>query len=105
MAKSKKPSRYTVIIQWSEEDDCFIASLPEWAPYASTDAMGATYEEAAKNAHEILEMLMQDENGKPAKLPPEKLFHYPGADVINRPHTRVGQPRREPVRSKSRQSA
>jgi predicted RNase H-like HicB family nuclease len=71
--------RYTVIIQWSEEDQVYVVSLPEWGSGAKTH--GATYEEAARNAQEVLELLMQDE---PA-LPKARLFHYPGADVVDLP--------------------
>lgn len=105
MPKNKKQPRYTIIIQWSEEDDCFIASLPEWAPYAVTDAMGATYEEAAKNAREILEMLMENENGQAVDLPPEKHFQYPGADVVNLPDEHASRSGGTISTKKSRRSA
>ena len=94
MQPNEKQPRYTVVIQWSEEDQTFIASLPEWGPYCH--AQGATYEAAASNAHQVLQLLMEDEFGKPVDLPPEKLFHYPGADVVNMPeplnHSRSGKP-------------
>jgi antitoxin HicB len=94
--------RYTVIIQWDEQDQIYIASLPEWGPYCKTH--GATYEEAAKNAEEVLALLMKDGKGKPAALPPEKLFRYPGADVINLPDEERAMPRAKPSRKKARQS-
>lgn len=80
--------RYTVVIQWSDEDQCYVVSLPEWGPYAKTH--GDTYEEAARNAREVLELLMEDEDGKPVDLPAAKLFHYPGADVVNLPDRKLG---------------
>ena len=83
------PPRYTVIIQWSDDDGCYVVSLPEWGPYAKTH--GATYEEAARNAQEVLELLMEDEDGHPAPLPAPKLFHYPGADVVDLPPDAVGR--------------
>jgi antitoxin HicB len=74
--------KYTVIIQWSEEDQVYVVSLPEWGPYCKTH--GETYEEAAKNAREVLEMLVANhEAGHPQNQPVPKLFHYPGADVID----------------------
>lgn len=48
---------YTIIIQWSEEDKCFVVSLPEWGEFCHTH--GETYEEAFKNAQEVLEMLIE----------------------------------------------
>ena len=45
-------SRYSILIQWSNEDHCYIVSLPEFGKYARTH--GDTYEEAVKNAQEVL---------------------------------------------------
>lgn len=56
-------SRYSIIIQWSNEDECYIVSLPEFGKYARTH--GDTYEEAVKNAQEVLELLMEDNNNLP----------------------------------------
>jgi predicted RNase H-like HicB family nuclease len=58
-------AHYSIIIQWSYEDECYIASLPEFGPYALTN--GATYEEALQNGQEVLEMLM--ESTSPLPLP------------------------------------
>src|SRR3982751_5628402 len=71
--------RYTVVIQWSDEDRCYVVSLPEWGPYAKTH--GDTYEEAAKNAREVLELLMESEAAE--TTPPPQLFHYPGALAVD----------------------
>ncbi|MFS8117296.1 MAG: type II toxin-antitoxin system HicB family antitoxin [Microcoleus sp.] len=56
--------RYTILIQWSEEDNCFVASLPEWRHFCHTH--GDTYEQALKNAQEVLELLIEssEEEGK-----------------------------------------
>ena len=90
------PPRYTVIIQWSEEDHAYVVSLPEWGPGAKTH--GSTYEEAARNAREVLELLMQSEPGPraPLALPEPRLFHYPGADVVDLPDNgpAVAKPKR-----------
>ncbi len=48
--------KYSILIQWSEEDQVYIALLPEWGKYAQTH--GETYEEALKNAQEVLEDLV-----------------------------------------------
>ncbi|NEO82458.1 type II toxin-antitoxin system HicB family antitoxin [Moorena sp. SIO4G3] len=42
--------------RWSEEDNSYVASLPEWEKYARTH--GETYEEALENAKEVLEDLV-----------------------------------------------
>ncbi len=45
-------SRYEVIIYWSEEDEAFIAEVPE-LPGCMAD--GATYQEALTNAEIIIQ--------------------------------------------------
>lgn len=45
-------SRYEVIIYWSEEDEVFIAEVPE-LPGCMAD--GATYQEALANAEVIIQ--------------------------------------------------
>ena len=95
--------RYAVVIQWSDEDMRYVASLPEWGPYCKTH--GDSYEEAAKNAQEVLELLMEDEFGKPVTLPTPKLFHYPGADVVDLPEDSVGSERSISNVGHSRQTA
>ena len=59
--------RYSVLIQWSDEDQKYIVSLPEFGPYAHTH--GDTYEEAAKNAQEVLELLIETYKEQGRSLP------------------------------------
>jgi predicted RNase H-like HicB family nuclease len=60
---------YTIIIQWSQEDKCFVVSLPEWGEFCHTH--GDTYQEALDNAQEVLEMLIESclEDGEPLPEP------------------------------------
>ncbi len=51
---------YSIIIQWSDEDKCFVVSLPEWGEFCHD--RGDTYEEAFQNAKEVLEMLIESSN-------------------------------------------
>jgi predicted RNase H-like HicB family nuclease len=62
-------SQYSMLIQWSDEDQVFIVTLPEFGPYAKTH--GATYQEAAKNGAEVLDLLIltYQEDGKPLPQP------------------------------------
>ena len=66
-------SNYSMLIQWSDEDQVFICSLPEWGDGCKTH--GKTYESAAKAGREVLEMLIEYrvEDGK--KLPAPRKFH------------------------------
>ena len=65
-------SRYSVIIQWSEEDQVYVVTLPEFGCHTH----GETYEEAAKAASEVLEMLIEGEKGD--ELPTPHEFMFPG---------------------------
>ena len=57
---------YAMIIQWSNEDNTYIASLPEF-PICLTH--GATYEEAAHHAQEVLELLVEEYQAQGKRLP------------------------------------
>jgi antitoxin HicB len=47
---------YSMVIQWSDEDQIYVVSLPEWGKYAQTH--GSTYEDAVRNGQEVLQMLI-----------------------------------------------
>jgi len=61
--------RYTIVIQWSDEDECYIVSFPEWGEFCHTH--GNSDEEALQNAQEVLELLVESslEDGKPLPEP------------------------------------
>lgn len=63
--------KYTVIIQWSEEDKCFVVLLPEFDDIMQPVTHGETYEEAIQNAQEVIELLVEtyQEEGKPLPIP------------------------------------
>ena len=65
-------SNYSIIIQWSDEDSCFIASLPEWGEFCHTH--GETYAEALKNAEEVLELLIESTLEEGETLPEVRKF-------------------------------
>ena len=64
--------KYSILIQWSDLDGAYIASLPEWGEFASTH--GDTYEEALDSAKEVLADLVHayEQTGRP--LPPPKIL-------------------------------
>ncbi|MBH8573182.1 type II toxin-antitoxin system HicB family antitoxin [Nostocaceae cyanobacterium CENA369] len=51
--------KYTIIIQWSEEDQCYTVLLPEFTNVMQPCTHGDTYEEALKNAQEVLKLLIE----------------------------------------------
>lgn len=65
--------RYSLLIEWSEEDDSYIASFPEWEEQHDLigHTHGASYEEAARKGAEVLAMLVRSAlaDGDPLPLP------------------------------------
>jgi predicted RNase H-like HicB family nuclease len=72
--------RHSIVIQWSEEDQLYIVSLPEFGPYTHTH--GKTYEEALAMAQDCLETLIDvyQTNGK--ALPEPNLYDLEEAESL-----------------------
>lgn len=64
--------KYTIVIQWSDEDQCYVVSLPEWGKFCHTH--GETYEEALQNAQEVLELLVESAIAEGEPLPEPQIF-------------------------------
>ncbi len=64
---------YSMVIQWSQEDQLFLVHLPEF-PWLEFHTHGRTYEEAAKNGQEVIENFVEmlTEDGK--TLPEPRMF-------------------------------
>jgi antitoxin HicB len=73
--KSKSPKRsrgpgearvddYQVVLQWSEADQCYLATLPAWQ---NATTHGDSLEDAVRNSREVLQMLIETalKNGEP----------------------------------------
>ena len=61
--------RYEVIIYWSEEDNAYIAEVPE-LPGCMTD--GATYQEALKNVEVIIDEWIETAKNMGREIPVPK---------------------------------
>ncbi|HKV84348.1 MAG TPA: type II toxin-antitoxin system HicB family antitoxin [Ktedonobacterales bacterium] len=64
--------RYSIVIEWSDEDQTYVVILPEWADqYLMPVGDGDTYEEALASARDALETFIQlaREDGKPLPEP------------------------------------
>jgi antitoxin HicB len=61
-----------MVLLWSEEDRCYIVTLPAWQ---NARTHGATLEEAVRNAREVLEMLIESamKHGE-SIAPPDRRF-------------------------------
>ena len=66
--------RYEIIVYWSEEDEAFIAEVPE-LPGCAAD--GATYQEAIRNAEIIIKEWIETakELGRPIPQPRGRLAY------------------------------
>jgi len=64
--------KYSILIQWSEADQAYVASLPEWGKYARTH--GDTYESALENAREVLEDLVYGYEQTSKSLPEPQIL-------------------------------
>lgn len=70
----KDEPRYEMIIYWSDEDDAFIAEVPE-LPGCAAD--GRTYKEAVANAEAIIKEWIEtaQELGRPVPQPKGRLLY------------------------------
>ena len=63
---------YSMVIQWSSKDNCFVVTLPEWGELCHT--YGDTYEEALSNAKEVLQLMVNSSMAEGADLPEANIF-------------------------------
>jgi len=72
MSQALEPLRYSMLIEWSDEDQAYLVTLPEWAGRVNTPTThGATYEDAVRHGHEVLDDLIaiHRERGEPLPEP------------------------------------
>ncbi|MEM7761888.1 MAG: type II toxin-antitoxin system HicB family antitoxin [Cyanobacteria bacterium P01_A01_bin.40] len=63
---------YSMVIQWSQKDSCFVVTLPEWGELCHT--YGDTYEEALRNAKEVLNLMINSSMEEGDLLPEANTF-------------------------------
>jgi len=57
---NETPLRYSMLIEWSDEDQAYLVILPERAErIAMLVTHGSTYNEAMQQGQEVLEMLVE----------------------------------------------
>jgi predicted RNase H-like HicB family nuclease len=64
---------YSMVIQWSDEDQCYLVHLPDF-PFQQFHTHGETYEEAAKHGQEVIESLIEWYQVEGKNLPTPKIF-------------------------------
>ena len=66
---------YSIVIEWSEEDQAYVVLLPEWQGcvyHPATD--GANIEEAARKGQAVLETPIEQAQQYGEALPPPRVF-------------------------------
>jgi predicted RNase H-like HicB family nuclease len=65
--------RYSMIIEWSDEDNAFIVTVPE---LSGCRTHGATYEEAVRQGQEAIETWLDAVKAWGRPIPAPKTFDY-----------------------------
>ena len=65
--------RYSMIIEWSDEDDVYIVTVPE-LPGCRTH--GSTREEAVRHGEEVIELWLEPDVDQTYPVPPPRTFVY-----------------------------
>lgn len=60
------PNHYSMLIHWSQDDEAFVVTLPE---FGDCKTHGDTYEEAVKSAETVLELLIEAYSVEGKELP------------------------------------
>jgi antitoxin HicB len=67
--------RYSMVIQWSDEDRAYLVTLPEWDDRVFNPVThGYTYEEALKSGEQALEALVASARQHQEILPKPLVF-------------------------------
>jgi antitoxin HicB len=67
--------RYSMVIEWSDEDNLYVVSFPEWAAIGYiSHTHGTTYEEAAEAGTDLLAFLIESARTEGEVLPPVRTF-------------------------------
>jgi antitoxin HicB len=68
-----EPPHYAMVIEWSDEDQAYVVSFPEWEETGLyfVHTHGESYEQAVKNGQEVLAELvaMAQAQGRPFPEP------------------------------------
>jgi antitoxin HicB len=68
-------SRYSITIEWSDEDHAYVVFLPEWQGRVYQPVTdGATYEEAARKGQQVLDTLVEQAQQYGEPLPEPRVY-------------------------------
>ncbi len=63
---------YSIVIQWSKKNSCFVVTFPEWGEQCQT--YGDTYEQALSNGKEVLQLMIASSIEEGIALPEVDTF-------------------------------
>jgi predicted RNase H-like HicB family nuclease len=71
---------YAILIEWSEEDQTYVVTLPEWAERVFQPVTdGATYEEAARKGAAVIATLVEQAGLYGEPLPAPRVYAPAGS--------------------------
>jgi len=71
---SEQP-HYSLVIQWSDEDQAYVVSFPEWEAHGLIGhTHGDSYEEAVAKGQDVLRMLIESARRDGESLPAPRTF-------------------------------
>jgi antitoxin HicB len=72
---SEQQARYSMVIEWSDQDQAYIVSFPEWEAAGHIGhTHGETYAEAVQKGEEMLRFLIESTQEEGDVLPPPRVF-------------------------------
>lgn len=70
---SETSLHYSMVTEWSDEDQAYLVILPEWADRVIMPVThGSTYNEAVQQGQEVLEMLVESAMQEESHCPHQK---------------------------------
>lgn len=70
-------SRYSMIVQWSDEDQLFLVTIPEFADLVVMPCThGKTREEAIRNGEEVIEMYLEAWQAEGESIPEPSTLQF-----------------------------
>jgi predicted RNase H-like HicB family nuclease len=68
---------FSMVIEWSDEDQAYIVSFPEWEAAGNIGhTHGDTYEEAVVKGHDMLDFMIQGAQEENELLPQPRVFAH-----------------------------
>lgn len=67
-----EPLRYSIVIEWSDDDQAYVVRLPEWGRLVHTH--GISYDEALQRGKELIEGLVASRLERGESPPQPRVF-------------------------------